>query len=162
MGNMGLDLLIPVHCPLVTECHSPPLPRGCQGNQANTTAAGSPKPSPRCTEPAGLQQEGEGRLPTAQEGGSERGRADTPCFFSISLSKESPHFSHSSPGRKELGRPSCGKAAHSSLGLEKEGPLHLGGRQCLLPLRAGVCPSPYHQSSSRSSPQHLETELGRD
>ena len=51
MGSMGLDLLIPVHCPLVTECHSPPLPRGCQGNWANTTPAGSPKPNPHSTEP---------------------------------------------------------------------------------------------------------------
>lgn len=49
MGRLGLDLLIPVHSPLVTECHSASLPNGCQGDQANTTPAGSPKPNPHPT-----------------------------------------------------------------------------------------------------------------
>lgn len=50
-GWVGLDLLIPVHCPLVTVCHSASLPNGYQGDRANTTPAGSPKPNPHPTKP---------------------------------------------------------------------------------------------------------------
>lgn len=99
-GRMGLDLLIPVHCPLVTECHFPPLPCGCQGNWANTIPARSPKPSPHPTKPFDASRRGR----QAWEGGSERGRDNPSCFFFISFSKESPHFSHSSSGgHRELG-----------------------------------------------------------
>lgn len=35
----------PVHCPLVTECHSPPLPYGCQGNWQTAQQQGAPSPA---------------------------------------------------------------------------------------------------------------------
>lgn len=57
-GRMGLDLLIPVHCPLVTECHFPPLPSGCQDNWANIIPAWSPKPSPHPTKPSDASRQG--------------------------------------------------------------------------------------------------------
>lgn len=62
--KMGLDLLIPVHCPPAAQCHhSPPLPCGCQGNWANTTPAGSSKPSPHPTKPPDACRKGKAGYP---------------------------------------------------------------------------------------------------
>lgn len=52
MGRLGLDLLISVHCPLATECHSTSLPNSFQDNKANTIPARSPKHNPYPTKPS--------------------------------------------------------------------------------------------------------------
>lgn len=129
MGSMGLDFLILVHCPLATQCHSPPLPSGCQGNWANTTPAGSPKPSPNSTEPLA----GRGRQATHCLGRRKLREAGPTHLVSLPFLSPKKALTFLTPaqgGHRELGRPSCGKAAHSSLGLEKEGPQHAGGYQC--------------------------------
>ena len=130
----GLNLLIPVRCPLVPECHSPPLPWGCQGNWAYTTPAGSPKPSPHSTEPPNSSRKGKaGYPPPGKEEVREAGPTHLVSFPFLSPKKALTFLTPAQGGHRELGRPSCGKAAHSSLGLEKEGPQHPGGYQCLLP-----------------------------
>lgn len=92
MGRLGLDLLIPVHCPLVTECHSTSLPNGCQGDQANTTAAGSPKPNPHPTKLLAANRKGKAGYDTAAwEEGSEKGDTRSSPLLSTSP-KKNPMF----------------------------------------------------------------------
>lgn len=45
MGRIGLNLLIPIHYPLVTECHFPSLPYGCQG-KSHTSKEPQTQPTP--------------------------------------------------------------------------------------------------------------------
>lgn len=97
MGRLGLDLLIPVHCPLVTECHSTSLPNGCQGDQANTTPAGSPNPNPHPTKPFAANRKGKAGYCCL--GRRKRKRQHQMIAFALHFSKEKSYVPHSSPGR---------------------------------------------------------------
>lgn len=144
MGKMGLDLSIPVYCPLVTECHSPPLPYGCQGNWANTTPAGSPKPSPHPTKPPDACRKGKASYPLPGKEEVREAGPDRLVSFPLLSPKTALTFpTPAQGGHRELGRLSGGKEAHSSPGLQKERPHHPDGCRCPLPSRAGLCPGPH-------------------
>ena len=153
--KMGLDLLIPVHSPLAAQCHhSPPLPCGCQGNWANTTPAGSSKPSPNPTKPPDACRKGKAGYPLP---GKEEVREAEPSrlvLFHFFLQRQ-PSLSPTliQGGHGELGRLSGGKEAHANPGLETERPYHSDGSQSPLPLQTG--PGLYHHPLSG-----VERELG--
>ena len=109
VGGLSLDLLSSVHCPLVTDCHSPPRPRGCQGNQANTTSAGSPKPSPHATKPPEASRKGKTGYPLpGKEEVREAGPTRLISFPFLSPKKALTFLTPAQEGHRELGRLSCG------------------------------------------------------
>lgn len=110
MGRLGLDLLISVHCPLATECHSTSLPNSCQGNQANTIPGGSPKPNPHPTKAPAANRKGK-QDTTAWEEGSEKGSTNS-SFFSTSPKKILRSLTLAGGSYTGMGRWSPSKVAH--------------------------------------------------
>jgi hypothetical protein len=92
--------LILVHYPLVTECHSPPLPCGCWGNWANTTLARNPKPSPHPMKSPDASRKGKAAYRCL--GRRKRERQGQPILFLFHfLPPKKSHFPHYSSRRPQ-------------------------------------------------------------